>query len=348
MIVALGALTFLIFRTPRKDFQQAISGIEWSWAVIACLTYMLSQALLALRWIPLLKVQGVHISLWQAVRLTFLGLFYNNFMPGAVGGDLLKGWYITHHGEKHQRVGAAVTVFVDRLVGLIGIILVAGVASLFAGSEIAYNDIQIRWLIWAIMGMMIVSGSVFLSHKIRRALLIGHLLEKLPFHKFLVKIDQAIQIYRHQIRVIMLSLLLTALIQGIAIFAVWMLTRALKLDDVTFFDCLIIMPIIWVISAAIPVPGGIGIIENGFIYFFMLVINSENPAAAKGGAAALALLNRIMICISSLPGALVPVFGGHLPRHKDLLQGAERKEATETQDFKTDNTTVENPGSSSP
>ena len=64
--------------------------------------------------------------------------------------------------------------------------------------------------------------------------------------------------------------------------------------------------------------------ENLFIPFFATAID---PAVKTGTdhwkevvalAAALALLNRLMICLCSLPGALVPIFGGHLPKAKDM------------------------------
>jgi uncharacterized membrane protein YbhN (UPF0104 family) len=81
------------------------------------------------------------------------------------------------------------------------------------------------------------------------------------------------------------------------------------------------MPIIWLIGAAIPVPGGLGIIEYSVSYLFAVVINKDNPELAKGYATALALLNRVVLLyICALPGALVPLFGGHLPKKKDLQE----------------------------
>jgi len=214
---------------------------------------------------------------------------------------------------------------VDRLVGLIGMILVAGIASLFVGPEMGmeikdYGRLQIRWLVWGIFLMMVIVSIIFLSRHVRRVLMISHILQKLPFEKVLRQIDDAIRIYRHHQRVILISLLLTALIQGLSIVAIWLLTQSLHFEKVTFVQCLIIMPVIWVISAAIPVPGGIGIIENCVKYLFCLVINPDAPVQAVGQAVALALLIRIMICLCSLPGALVPIFGGHLPKRSDLAR----------------------------
>ena len=180
MVVAVGALAFLAVKTPRDTFQQAIRGIGWTWAITAILIYLVSQTLLATRWILLLRVHGVKVSLFQAIKLTYLGLFYNNMMPGAVGGDLLKGWYVTHHSEKHQRLEAAVTVFVDRLIGLVGIILVGALAGLVVGSEftiqIRGRPIQIRILVWLVFLGMVAVSIIFLSRRVRHVFLLNHLL----------------------------------------------------------------------------------------------------------------------------------------------------------------------------
>ncbi|MBN1765097.1 MAG: flippase-like domain-containing protein [Sedimentisphaerales bacterium] len=318
--IAILALAYLVLTTPRATFKDTIIHINWSWGIWAILFQMTAQSILAGRWVLLLKVQEVHISLFQAVKLTYLGLFYNNMMPGSVGGDLLKGWYITQHCDKSRRVEAAVTVFVDRLVGLIGTILLSVVASFFIGPDIAYGRLQIRYLVWSIFLAMIVGSVIFLSKRIRMALRLNILLEKLPFAGVLKKADSAIQIYRHHKQIMIIALLMTALLQSISICGIWMLTQALHLDIVKFIQCLIIMPIIWVIGAAIPVPGGIGIIENSVRYLFRVVINPvfPNDADAVGQAAALALLIRVLICVCSLPGALVPIFGGHLPKMKEM------------------------------
>ena len=73
----------------------------------------------------LLAMQGVTISLWESIRLTFLGHFFNFVVPGSVGGDLVKAWYINQHA---QHVGVVlVTIFVDRLMGLFEMVILAGV-----------------------------------------------------------------------------------------------------------------------------------------------------------------------------------------------------------------------------
>lgn len=323
LAIAFAALALLAWQTHRDEetfdaFKHAISSIDRSWALAALLVFAIPQAGLAARWVVLLNVHGIGVSLFSAMKLTFLGLFYNQMMPGAVGGDLLKAWYITHHSRRGLRLEAAVTVFVDRLVGLIGMVILAFIATFFAGPEISQRHPQLRYIVWVTFAIMALLSLVFLSRTLRRILQLDRVARKLPFAARLRQIDQAIQLYRHHPGPIIHALLLTALMQGGQIVAIWMLARALGFDMVTLRQCLIIIPIVWVIGAAIPVPGGLGIIEGSVSFLFRMVINPENPADAIGQATALALLLRLMMCVSSLPGALVPIFGGHLPKRTEL------------------------------
>ena len=104
--------------------------------------FVISQLMIALRWWLLLRTQSIFINYWAAVRLHFLGLFYNNFMPGAIGGDLLRAWYVTRHTDR--RFEAALSVFVDRVIGLLGSAAIAVFFySLFLrgrGGQIAFGE----------------------------------------------------------------------------------------------------------------------------------------------------------------------------------------------------------------
>ena len=90
---------------------------------LSLVIYAAAQVIIAVRWWLLLRAQSIHIDVLAAVRLFFLGLFYNNVMLGAVGGDLLKAWYVTKHTNK--RLEGVLSVFVDRGIGLAGTLLIA-------------------------------------------------------------------------------------------------------------------------------------------------------------------------------------------------------------------------------
>ena len=85
--------------------------------------FVFCQVIVSFRWWLLLRVQSIFISFWAAVKLYFLGWFYNNFMPSSVGGDLVRAWYITKHTDK--RFEAVLSVFADRAIGLLSTLIIA-------------------------------------------------------------------------------------------------------------------------------------------------------------------------------------------------------------------------------
>jgi uncharacterized membrane protein YbhN (UPF0104 family) len=94
--------------------------------MLSFLLLFLNQVIVASRWYLLLRLQDIDIGISAAIKLTFVGFFYNNFLPGSVGGDVLRAWYVTKHTPKQME--AAISVFVDRAIGLIGLIISAIVA----------------------------------------------------------------------------------------------------------------------------------------------------------------------------------------------------------------------------
>ena len=71
-----------------------------------------------LQWKLLLEKQNVHLGYWHLVKLYFVGLFFNNFMPGNVGGDVKKVYDIRMQGSQKTVGGGLTATFFDRLFGL--------------------------------------------------------------------------------------------------------------------------------------------------------------------------------------------------------------------------------------
>ena len=85
--------------------------------VMALLALFLSNLLGAAQWRLLLVRQGVSMSYMEILKIYFMGLFFNNFMPGNVGGDVKRVADIRIESGKHLGAGIAATVF-DRVFGL--------------------------------------------------------------------------------------------------------------------------------------------------------------------------------------------------------------------------------------
>lgn len=95
---------------------------------LAILLVVAGVLLAFVRWYYLLRGVGAPLPLRSVVRLGFVGLFFNTFMFGAFGGDVIKLAYVVR--ETHRRGPAAASVLIDRLCGLTGLLLVGGLVTI--------------------------------------------------------------------------------------------------------------------------------------------------------------------------------------------------------------------------
>jgi len=280
--------------------------------------FVVCQLMIAFRWWLLLRTQSIFIALWPAARLHFLGLFYNNFMPGAVGGDLLRAWYVTRHTDK--KFYAVLSVFVDRVIGFLGSVIIAVFFYLFflrrqcaeavldIKSGLPQSFVKSKQVI---LWVAIIFAAVFyglLSHSKGRLLLKNiWLFIKIRCKKLLENFKDAVVLYCRKPLAILSVFGLTFFLQLMTITGFWFLGRNLGIE-VGIIYYYVFFPLSWALGA-IPVSiGGAVVVEGVLAYLFI-------QFAGVGAEAALALVlcQRIVWMIASLPGAAIHLVGAHLP-----------------------------------
>jgi len=286
---------------------------------VTVLIFLVSQVLLATRWWLLLRVQAIPMKVGTAVKLHLLGLFYNNVMPSATGGDLLRAWYVTKH--TNRRLVAALSVFVDRAVALFSMLLmvlvvylclvhgrIAGAARPAAPAAHAHT-VRFGLLLW-ILGAVVLGGLAGLCHGgIRRrmgrwARLAGggHLASGAAAFR------DSMLLYWRKPLVLLAAVALTLLLQSLTIVAFWVLGRSLGIQaSVRYY--FIIFPATWLLSALPVSIAGLGLLEGGLRELF-----TRLAAVPVEQALALALCQRFVWVAASLPGGLIHLFGAHLPK----------------------------------
>jgi uncharacterized protein (TIRG00374 family) len=108
----------------------------------------------ALRWRNLLRLADVRLSMLRALQWHFIGMFFNVAVPGNIGGDVVKSMYVAPLAPVGQRSAVFLIAFVDRLIGVAALVVVAAVAILTRG-PIAWQSSPLRELTAAI-GVLVV------------------------------------------------------------------------------------------------------------------------------------------------------------------------------------------------
>jgi uncharacterized membrane protein YbhN (UPF0104 family) len=275
----------------------------WFFAGILA-TFIASQVILASRWWLLLRTQKVHINIWAAVRLHFLGLFYNNCIPGSIGGDLVRAWYVTKH--THRRFEAALSVFVDRVVGLAGSLLMAGFSWFVLMKDVELPKSQRQWGGFLTIAAIIIVAVIVLIVAIPAG---RKMLGKMWQHAMALakRCWTAAILYGSHPLTVLACLGLTLVLQGIVITGFWLIGRRIEIEVGAKYYFLF-FPLTWGLGA-IPVSvGGAGVVEGGLVGLF-----KEVAKVAPVQALAIALIQRAVWIIAALPGAWIHWTGRHLP-----------------------------------
>ena len=283
--------------------------------------FVIGQVIVGLRWWLLLRTQSIFINFWAAVRLHFLGLFYNNFMPSSVGGDLIRAWYATKHTNK--KFEAVLSVFVDRAIGLLSTLIIAAFFyTLFLrgrGSVITRNDegqggflksaAEYKGLLLWVAGAIVVVFCGFLLHKRGRAVL-EKVWSSICVHgvRMIKKLRGAIVLYCSKPLTILTVFGLTFFLQIIVITSFWFLGVNLGIEaSVKYYY--VFFTLTWALGAVPVSIGGAVVVEGLLAYLFVQIAGAKAETAL-----ALALCQRIVWMLASSPGAVIHLMGAHLPK----------------------------------
>ena len=279
----------------------------------------LSQLLIGVRWWLLLRTQGIFISYWAAVRLYLLGWFYNNVMPSSVGGDLVRLWYVTKHTDK--KFEAALSVLVDRMIGLASTLIIAAFfyivflrsegkkIDFVAGNGFLASLWRFRWWLLSI-GLAAAALFVVLLLVGRSRAMLKTLWSHFRTHAAttLKKLGNAGLLYRRKPAALLAAFGLTVVLQIMTITGFWFLGVSLGIEaSIKYYY--VFFTLVWVIGA-IPVSiGGAVVIEVVLAGLFVRFAGVDETAAA-----ALALCQRFVWIVASVPGAVIHLIGAHLPK----------------------------------
>ena len=134
----------------RPGVGQLLQGsIAVEWFVIAALLMVAAASLQIYRWYLLVRALDLPFTVRNAFRLSLVGIFWNTFVPGSIGGDLVKAYFIAHaHPERKTR--AVASVIADRALGLFGLILfvaVVGSVAWAAGDARLVDNPDLQWIV---------------------------------------------------------------------------------------------------------------------------------------------------------------------------------------------------------
>lgn len=312
ILVGLALLFFLYSRLedPQLLWQKTLDANR-GMLLLALGSHALAVALSALKWGVLLHAQHVAVTVKRLLRYQWMAVFFDNFFPAQLGGDVLRGYSLGR--DTQRRADAAASVLIDRFTGLTAFMLAAAISSitvlLVSGPPVPSSSEDLRFLRFIDLRLialgstgislaLITAFSLMLSRRLKRSA--EGIIARLPLGERILpiwqKLAEAINAYRHSYQALAVASLGSLMIVVITSVTIWLLANAIIPGSISFVEVLVINPII-AFLAVIPIsPGGLGVRQVAFSALFVTVGVSAELGFFVG------VLQQLITYLVSLPG----------------------------------------------
>lgn len=249
--------------------------------VLAALIWVVALLITFVRWWMLVRAQGLPFKLYSAIRLGLVSYFFNTFLPGSVGGDILKAVAVAR--EQSRRTVAVATVIIDRIIGLWALAwLVALLGSVFwvMGNPYLVNNEALKTIVRATTGIVLVSAvawSLLGLQSAERAEAFASRLARIPkVGHSLGEIWRACSLYRRNSTVVGIALAMTLVAHSGWVVIFYLCVSAFPdIELPSLAEHYLIVPVGMTAQALFPLPGGIG---GGEAAYGWLYTKLDKPA----------------------------------------------------------------------
>jgi uncharacterized protein (TIRG00374 family) len=294
LLLALGLTAYLIFwKSDPSSILEAFARAQWMWVAAALTLVVLDRLLNAWRWIALLDADTRRrVPASRLLRIFLVSTFVGTFFPGGVGGDVMRAWSLSREEVAGSR--AAGSVLMDRLLGVIALVLLAAIG-LFVGRHLLPE----RFLLVALGGAAAASvvGLVAVYSNTAETILLK-VAARLPsaLRTPVSRLVGVMRAYSARHGVVAAVFVMSLLVNILRVLQTWFLGLAIDLPQgpIAYFA---FVPMICVLMMLPISVAGLGVAQAAFVWFF------AHAGVASADALALSFLFIGLAIFGNLPGA---------------------------------------------
>lgn len=284
-----------VFHDPqrRAEIAVALRHADPQWVLLGWICYSAVEILATVRWRILLQIQGIQLSWLRTAAIVMIGLFFNQFLPGGIGGDAMRLYFIFKQAPRNK-AGATLSIAMDRLFGLVAILFLATVSFGFRFRWLTRSrtSLHIEYIALGLLGAGV--AFVTLLFWLVRTGMVRRLPKATPFRKPIIQFGSALLRYRLYPAAMALAFLITVvahLAYYVGFYCAGESLRAGTGYAATLTDILSIMPLVNTITS-IPISlGGAGVREA--LFQELLGNLAHVPPAIAAFTASLGYLNQV-------------------------------------------------------
>lgn len=269
-----GAIMYFLLRNmDLKAFWATFSSVE-PWAVVfVALLMIFNQSVSSYRWSVILK-KDMDVSYLRLLSIYFVGMFFNNFLPTMVGGDVVKGYYLYKHSKKGDV--ALASIFMDRYSGFTALMVITSLALIPGYALIAGTPLP-GFFVLLIGGFVCMSLVIWVGPLHSWAM---RLANKVHFYGINKKIDtfyKVLMSYKRRGDILVKAFVCSVIVQCGVMIGYYVLGRGLGLEIPLAYYFLFI-PLTTAISMLPISLSGLGIREGAFVFLFAMAGATKEQA----------------------------------------------------------------------
>jgi hypothetical protein len=312
--LAFGLMGYTIYRNRDQIRAVLRQDLDVRLFALGFAFYFTSLLLTFVRWFWLVRAIEPRFPLRSTFLLGFIGNVFNLVIPGAVGGDLIKAAYLVR--MKINRTQAVASMVIDRVLGLLGLFLLAGVAGALAWPRAGADVRRLIVLAWVLLALGALGLAAIFGQALTRrfpGLLHGH--GRLP--AILRELKAMSETYRRRLGIVFAGLALATLGHVLNVLAFYTASRTLFPTGLpSLAEHFLMVPLI-LLTMVVPLPGGaLGLSEQVSQQLFTL-------AAHPGGALAMMAFRLLMYGAGTISAC---VYFAQIRQVRSLTDTAEQLE----------------------
>jgi uncharacterized protein (TIRG00374 family) len=267
-LLVTGAGLWYVFHDQQKRAQiaDALRQADRTWIIFGWLSYSAVEVIATVRWQILLRIQGITLRWLHTFAIVMIGLFFNMFLPGLVGGDAMRLYFVFKCAPR-QKTRATLSVAMDRILGMLSIFFLAGlsVSVRFRWLSRSGATLHIVYLVLVLLGIgcvcvLLLFGAVHFG-------LLRKLPTRMPFRAAITESGKALRLYGAHLGLMSIAFAITIVAHIVLYLTFYCAAESLQgtpSASLSVIDILSIMPLVNTVTA-LPISfGGVGVRETLF------------------------------------------------------------------------------------
>ncbi len=260
-VVITVALLWWLFHDPerRQVMWDALHEADWRWMVLSVIAAGACEFFGVLRWQLFLRMLKIEVPLWETTKLFFIGAFFNQFLPGTTGGDVVRVIFLMKDHPEHK-TESFLSVAVDRLLAVL-VLVIMGLGFAWARDDWFARSFAVGNLMkWFTVTLVVMGVGLAASFVLTSRHLVLRLPRRFLFRKQIIKLSKLWQLCLENRREAILGTLYTVPML-FAYFAAFCFAAKAFTSKVSFWDMTSIMPLATAISSLPVSVNGMGLRE---------------------------------------------------------------------------------------